>query len=66
MLIVVEIEEDTSEILNEMLVELTKIRKNAKRKLEAWIGVHRYAINGLCGKDRDELLLFIGNKYFNK
>ena len=60
------IEEDTSEILGDMLLELTKIRKNAKRKLEAWIKVNRYGINGLVGKDRDELLLFIGNKYFNK
>ncbi len=60
------IEEDTSEILGDMLLELTKIRKNAKRKLEAWIKVNRYGINGLVGKDRDELLLFIGDKYFNK
>jgi len=65
----VEVEEiDSSTLtLNDLKMELLKIRKNAKRKLEVWIKSNRMRINiELNGLDKTELMNHIELKYFNK
>ena len=53
--------------LTDLKLELTKIRKNAKRKLEVWIKSNRMRINmELNGLDKTDLLEHIEMKYYNK
>ena len=53
--------------LTDLKMELTKIRKNAKRKLEVWIKANRMRINmELNGLDKTDLLQHIEIKYYNK
>ena len=53
-------------MLDELIGELKKIRKNAKRKLEVWIKENRSHINGLEDDYKTELFNFIRVKYYKK
>ena len=53
-------------LLNSLYKEISKIRKNAKRKLESFIRIKREDINELEDVYRTEFLMFIEEKYYGK
>ena len=53
-------------LVNKLYKEISRIRKNAKRKLEMWIKINREEINSLEDEYKTEFLLYIENKYFVK
>ena len=57
---------DSKAMLNNLLLDLTKIRRNAKRKLERWVKDNKGYINDLQQEDKTEILHFIGDKYYKK
>ncbi len=76
-LLIIDTDEETEEeeeeldsstmTLTDLKIELTKIRKNAKRKLEVWIKSNRMRINiELNGLDKTDLLQHIETKYYTK
>ena len=57
---------DSKAMLNNLLLDLTKIRRNAKRKLERWVKDNKGYINDLQHDDKTEILHYIGERYYKK
>tara|TARA_R110000868_G_scaffold137660_2_gene351217 strand:- start:929 stop:1249 length:321 start_codon:yes stop_codon:yes gene_type:complete len=61
-----ELEEPSEDMVlyNKLLKDISKIRKNSKRKLECWIRINKEDINGLEDELKTDLLLYIEEKYY--
>ena len=57
---------DSKAMMNNLLLDLTKIRRNAKRKLERWVKDNKGYINDLQHEDKTEILHYIGERYYKK
>lgn len=66
-MVIIDEEEKTEEDMLSLLVdEVSKIRKNAKRKLEMWIRAKKVEVNSLDERDKSRLLDFIEERFYKK